>query len=242
MKKKILATLCAAVLAVLSLQISVSAQDTTDYTYGTDEVIDFCVYNTWGVKSIECDKATVKSILMTVEVSDFSGDPVTVRLYNRESTTWGYWLSDPQVIDSDGTYTFYVDCNEGAYDSSTLCTIYLKDVTACTADEDAEYGQGNTASNCSCHIVLDDIAFNVAAPSAEEDASAEGTEVTVSLEDGAETTDTTDAAAAEDTEEAEKYSWEISDGAKIAVIVLCVIVFIAIFAGVFISRRKKHKK
>lgn len=162
MKKKVYGFIFSVLLmTMLSACVCALAKDTTDYTFNKDEIIDFCVYNTWGQKLVECDKATISNIRMIVDVSGFSGDPVTLKLYNRESTTWGWWTSEPQVIDGDGKYAFDIDISEGAYDAETLCTIYLKDVKcAASADEDPVDGKDEKSSGAACHIVLDTIKFN----------------------------------------------------------------------------------
>lgn len=160
--KKRFASLIAVLIAVLTFGTTCLALDTDDHVYEPTEAIDFCVYNTWGTKSIDVNKATIENMRMIVKVSDFSGDPVTVKLYNRESVTWGYWVSEPQTIDKDGTYYFDIDIvalGGEAYPAENLCTIYLKDVRCCTADEDAE-GEGLTESGISAHIELDSIKFN----------------------------------------------------------------------------------
>ena len=238
--KKFLSMLLCALLCALSLGSLCMAQDTTDWTFTEDTVIDFCVYNTWGVKSVEVNKATIQNIRMVVEVSEFSGDPVTVKLYNRESTTWGWWTSEAQVIDGDGLYCFDVDCSEGEYDAETLCTIYLKDVAcASSADEDPADGGNQTASGVNAHIKLVSCKFNtdLSQPAAEltaaEETTEETTEETVDAaeETAAETTGTE--AAAEATEDSS------SDSSPVTIIVICCIVVVGIAAVILTLTRKK---
>ena len=156
--KKLTALIAALVLS-LAMCVTAFAEDTTDYTFTESEVIDFCVFNTWGTKSVECMYAQINNIELTVEVSGYSGDPIDVKLYNRESVTWGTWTSEAQTISGDGTYTFKVVPGE-AYPVENLCTIYLKDVKCEASDVDPE-GLGESASNVTAHIVMKECKFNV---------------------------------------------------------------------------------
>lgn len=164
--------LLAILTTLFSFGVVANAEDTTDYTFKETEVIDFCVYNTWGIKSVDCDVTTVKSIELTVEITDYSGDPVTLKLYNRESTTWGWWTSEPQTISGNGTYVFRIDLDANAYDSSTLCSIYLKDVACAAKDEDPTDGGEKKESGVNVHIKMISCKFNTDA------AQTEGTETT----------------------------------------------------------------
>ena len=180
-------------LSVLLIGTTAFAQDTTDYTFGESEVIDFCVYNTWGQKNVDCTAATIQNMRLVVEISDYSGDPVTMKLYNRESTTWGWWTSEPQTISGDGTYTFDIDLGANAYDSETLCTIYLKDVACAAADEDPTDGGAAEASGISCHIKMVSCDFNTTldAPEDTTDAVAEDTAADTAVTTGVDESSTT---------------------------------------------------
>ncbi len=221
MKKIII--LLSGVLLLFSMNTTVFAEDTTDYSFKTTEVVDFCVYNTWGTMSVDCDKFNVESIAMTVEVTDFIGDPIKVKLYNRESVTWQTWASDAQVIDGDGTYTFYLNLAENAYPSENLCTIYLKDVECALPDEDSE-GQSVEASNISCHMVMSSCEFNT-----EQVVEAESTEAVTNTADTVdESTSQDDSAQSDFSEETESspfpFLFAVAGGVVITGAVVLIIV------------------
>ena len=50
------------------------------------------VYNTWGEKMSTAAWGLSKHP-MTVDISDYSGDPVNLKMYSRESVTWAAWAS-----------------------------------------------------------------------------------------------------------------------------------------------------
>ncbi|MBQ8327809.1 MAG: hypothetical protein IJX86_12160 [Lachnospiraceae bacterium] len=195
MKKRF--ALLIAMIMLFAMTITASAEDTADYTFTESEVVDFCVYNIWGKINADCSVANISSIQLTVTVSDFAGDPIDVRLYNRESLTWGYWRSDIQTIDKDGTYVFYIDLGDNAYPSENLCTIYLKDVKcALKADEDPENAPDKAAasSGITAHIVMEDCEFNVPYTPVVEEAPADSdsTDATVDTSDDTSTDTTAD--------------------------------------------------
>lgn len=215
-------------LSVLFIGTTAFAQDTTDYTFSESEIIDFCVYNTWGQMNVDCTVATIQNMRMVVEISDFAGDPVTLKLYNRESTTWGWWMSEPQTISGDGTYTFDIDLGANAYDAETLCTIYLKDVACAAADEDPTDGGVGEASGIACHIKLVSFDFNTTLDAVEDTA-----------EDAAE-----DTAVATDTDADVDASEDGSTSTNMVVYYVAGIVVLAaavIIVIVILSKKKKEK-
>lgn len=238
-----LLSLTAALVMVIVMGTTAMAEDTKDYTFKPDEKIDFCIFNTWGTKSIECNKATISSITMTVTVEGFSGDPITTKLYNRESTTWNYWVSEPVVIDGDGQYVYYVQTDE--YDAETLCTIYIKDVACAASDEDTEGGQG-TSSGVSMHMFMNDsdITFNGAAPAVVgklEAASAEDTsDASEEITNSAETEETVTPAPEAGAAETESESG-MSTTTIILISVIGAAVVILVIAFIAIASKKKKK-
>ncbi len=213
----------------MGMCITAYAEDTTDYTFKDDEVIDFCVYNTWGTMSVDCAVPEISTIKMTVTVSEFKGDPVDVKLYNRDQKSWLTWASEAQTISGDGTYTFFLDLGENKYESSYLATIYLKDVKCEAADVDPD-GKGEETSGITAHFKLDSCKFNV--PEVEETTPAETTEAPAAdKNDAAATT----AAAATDSDSS------FPGWAKIVIPVAAVAVVAVVVIAVVGSKKKKAK-
>lgn len=213
---------------LFSFGVVANAEDTTDYTFKETEVIDFCVYNTWGVKSVDCDVTTVKSIELTVDITDYSGDPVTLKLYNRESTTWGWWTSEPQTISRNGTYVFRIDLDANAYDSATLCSIYLKDVACAAKDEDPSNGGEKEASGVTCRIKMTSCKFNT------DPVSTEGTETTPPSSTPANT-------PANTTTNSSSNSSNDNTNIGMYVIIFIIIVIAIVLVGILYKKKKSAK-
>lgn len=221
MKKKILGIL-AGIFVLAAACIPVSAEVATDYTYDESEMLDFCVFNIWGADTgIAPNVATINKITMTINVSDFAGEPVDVKLYSREQVTWTTWSTPAQTISGDGTYTFELDMGENAFAADQLATIYVKDIRCCVAPDEDPDGQELEASGVACHVTLDSVKFNA---SGEDTTSAdENTAVTSAQTKAAQT-----AADTSDTSSASDYIPFIAAAA--AIVVICIIVVIVIIS------------
>ncbi len=185
--KKITAFILALVLAA-AMCVPVMAENTDadgNLTITEDMPFDVCMHNIWADKDAECIYPTVETVGLTLTVSGYTGDPITTQLIVRESTTWLHWQSDTVEITGDGTYTYYIDMSTkkgikadtgeevgGPFDSSTLCTIFVKDVNCCS-EEESPLGKGEAASGVACDVHAEKVVFNKEAPGSEGDASKE---------------------------------------------------------------------
>lgn len=241
MKRRIL-TLVTVLMMLFSTSVLCSAECTDDYEFGEDEQLDFCVLNIWAESFVDMPTQDITSIKMVVDVTDFSGDPIDVKLYSRESVSWNTWASEPQSLAGDGTYTFIVNMGEeNKFPGENLCTIYVKDVRCCKADEDPA-GEELDESGISCHMKLVSVEYNPA------DAGSAGTVDVSSDTDGSdeassEVGEATEEAVAtvdqaEATTQAPKEDDEKSGSALPVVIIVIVIVVVAAVAGVLVSKKK----
>lgn len=184
--KRLVKPFIAAAMGVMMLT-PVFAEAADDYEFDETEVIDFCVYNIWAESFVTPPASTIESIWMSVEVSDYSGDPIEAKLYSRETVTWETHASEKQTIDKDGTYIFYL-AFDNEFTGADLATIYVKDYLCALADEDPE-GEAKGESGIAAHFVLNEVRFNVDADGNEPGAATTDPEPTA---DGGDTEPTAD--------------------------------------------------
>lgn len=237
MKRRLLG-LFTTILLVLAMCLPAYAEVTTDYEYPEDEAFDFCVHNIWADAILEPPVNTIENIGMVIDVENFVGDPIQVKLYVREQVTWNTWSTEAQTIDKDGTYVFYLDFGENKFPTDQLATIYVKDVKCCVntgeQPEDPD-GEGLKASGVSAHVKLNgDVAFNKG-PMSEPTDIPEGT-----VEETKATDDTTTQAAT--TAKAESKSDDGKDSGFFPMpgipVIVCVVLVVAVIAVVCVKKKK----